>query len=125
MDDLFCLIDEIRPIPIIALFVSRRKVHYTERINPISYEEWTGGYPHFVDNTILEMIRQKGIPIIEVRSDKGLPFRVFHWETLEPASVFPWQEDPSLNTYYPSQEIHEEIAEELLKHPKLKRLLNK
>jgi hypothetical protein len=82
-----------------------------------SYEQWSGAYPHFVDEVFLGFLRQRGIPVVVSRSQRGFPFNVKNWRTGELASVFSWQKDPSLNAYYPSQEMHDDAFDALIQQP--------
>jgi hypothetical protein len=114
---------EIIGKPVIALFMSRNAPYeaHNEK-SPKCYAQWSGAYPHFVDEVFLEFLNQRGIPVVVSRSQRGFPFVVKNWLTGEPASVFSWQEDPTLNSYYPSQEMHDDAFQALVQQPSIRAL---
>jgi hypothetical protein len=80
---------EIVGKPVIALFMSRNAPYEARNEkSPKSYEQWSGAYPHFVDEVFLEFLKQRGIPVVVSRSQRGFPFVVKNWLTGEPSSVF-------------------------------------
>jgi hypothetical protein len=64
-------------------------------------------FPHFVDRWCLD---QLGVPIVEVVTTRGLP-QALRDQHGAPAPLLRGTADPSLNTYYPSPEMHVEAAE--------------
>ncbi len=109
--------------PVIALFMSRNAPYAARKEgSPKSYEQWSGAFPHFVDEVFLEFLTQRGIPVVVSRSQRGFPFVVKNWRTGESSPVFSWQEDPTLNTYYPSQEMHDDAFQELVQQPLIRAL---
>ena len=103
---------------VIALFMSRKApCEAPGQKSAESYEQWSGGFPHFVDDAFLELFHQRGIPVVVSRSQRGFPFVVKNWVTDEPSPVFSWQQDPALNTYYPSQEMHDDAFQALIQLP--------
>ncbi len=109
--------------PVIALYLTRNAPFAARlRRKPSDYAEWSGDHPHFVDEHLVAALEQHGVPVVVARSQRGFPFPIANWHTGEPASVFPWQPDKSLNTYYPSQEMHDDAARLLLEHPLIRRL---
>lgn len=122
MRDTRCLIECIGK-PIIVLYMSRNEPFQARKIvNSETYEQWSGYYPHFIDEVFLDYTKKLGAVVVVSRSQRGVPFVVKNWKTGEPAPVFPWQPDPSLNTYYPSQEMHDDAAHALLQVPVLQQL---
>jgi len=123
-NDLMVLLREIGK-PVLGLLVTRSGPWQARGTRePSSFAEWSGSYPHFVDGAVVAYLRHQGIPVVISRSGRGLPFTVRNWKNNEPAAVFPWQQNPSLNSYYPSQEIHDDAAAELLKHPLIRGIVN-
>jgi len=109
--------------PIVGLLISRAAPFQARNLRePKDYYAWSGDYPHFVDDIVIESLRQHGIPVVVSRSQRGFPYRVHHWVTGEPAAVFPWKTDPALNEYYPSQEMHDDAAQALLQDPAIQAL---
>ena len=123
IQDLLLLLREINK-PTILIYLNKRGKKFACQFNskPSSYSEWTGDFPHFVDEVVIEILKSKGYDVIEIYSSEGMPFIVKHWETEEPVDLFPWNDPPYINTYYPSQEIHDLTANELLKHPYIVKL---
>jgi hypothetical protein len=104
--------------PIIVLFMSRRAAGQAySPSEATTLEQWAGDYPHFLDEAFLECLRQRGVPVVVSRSHRGLPFVVRNWQSGQPAPVFPWQADPTLNHYYPSQEMHDDAFRALVQQP--------
>jgi len=123
--DIHSLVKRINK-PIVALFMSQNQPYQARRrANPESYEEWSGGYPHYVDEIVLQFLRQIGVPAVVSRSHQGLPYIVHNWKTGEPAPVFPWQKNPALNSYYPSQEMHDNAFQALIQEPMIRSLCNR
>lgn len=105
-------------VPIVGLLMTKSEPFAARaRSSPKNYPEWAGDYPHFVDDAVVEALVQSGISVAVSRSVRGVPFPVTNWRTGEPAPVFRWQSDPSLNTYYPSQEMHDDATRVLLDSP--------
>ncbi len=126
INDLKQLIKEIGK-PVVTLLITRDQPYYYARRSPNSpnsLHDYTGNYPHFIDEIVLQFIKQQSIPIIESRSSRGVPYEVRNWATDEPAPVFSWQQNPALNTYYPSQEMHNDAVVELLKYPAIQAICN-
>ncbi len=120
--DIRKLIEEIGK-PVVALFMSRNEPYQARRLRePKSSEEWSGTYPHFIDEIALNFFQQLDASVVISRSKLGFPYIVKNPLTNEPAPVFPWQENPALNTYYPSQEMHNDAVVELLKNPTIQAL---
>lgn len=110
--------------PVVVLYMSRNSP-YQARINrePKSHEQWSGEYPHFVDELFLDYLRHRGARVVVSASQRGFPFLVKNWRTDQPAPVFPWKTDSALNTYYPSQEMHDDAFQALIEEPLIKELL--
>jgi hypothetical protein len=110
--------------PIISLLMTRNEPYQARLATPPkNYQEWSGYHPHFVDEPILTFCQNLGMEPVVSRSTRGVPFTVKHWDTGLPAPVHPWQEDPSLNTYYPSQEMHDDATAALLASSTIRDLL--
>jgi hypothetical protein len=87
-----------------------------------SFDNWSGGFPHFVDRRTLSVLADRADDSVEIVSRTGLPAPVLDRFTGAPFATFPHQTDPSWNRYYPSQEMHDEVAGALL--PRLRRLVS-
>lgn len=112
--------------PVVALLMTRNQPYQVRKIRePENLLQWTGDYPHFIDGVAVQFVRQQGVPVVESRSQRGLPYVVRNWVTGEPAPVYSWQADPSLNTYYPSQEMHDDAVLALMQEPMIKSLCDK
>jgi hypothetical protein len=105
--------------PVILVYLSQRAPDYKSR--PLDYEAWSGGFPHFVDRQVLELLEPLCAGLIEVVSDRGLPAPVRAQADGRPVALFAGQKDPAANVYYASQEMHEELLTYLL--PLARRLL--
>jgi len=105
--------------PVILVYLAQRAPDYRSR--PLDYLAWSGGFPHFVDRQLLELLKPLSAGLIEVVSDSGLPAPVRAQADGRPVALFAGQEDPTVNIYYASQEMHEELLTRLL--PLVRRLL--
>jgi hypothetical protein len=101
--------------PFILLQMTRNR-QYINRCTgtPASYFDWAGDHLYFIDDVVVDSLRSSQIHLAVSRPSKGLLFIVKNPNNIEPAPVFAWQEDPSLNNYYPSREMHDQAAGTLL-----------
>ena len=92
----------------VLLYFSQRKPDYIA--DPSLYEAWSGGYPHFVDRRMVDMVANGFKGYVEHVSGTGLPNELVDRETAEPIKLFPGAAYPTANVYYPSPEMHAEVA---------------
>jgi hypothetical protein len=97
----------------LLFWFSQRAPEYTLSFDTL--DGVTGGFPHFVDSSVLSALHDSVDAYVELSSRKGLPSKVLSRFTGNPVPLFPHRRDPSLNDYYPSQEMHELAAELLMK----------
>ena len=92
----------------VLLWISQRPPEFEPGWD--SLDAWTGGFPHHIDRAAIELLRPHFAAVVEVASRTGLPERALDAETGEPVPIFENTPDPTLNTYYPSQAMHDEVA---------------
>jgi hypothetical protein len=80
-------------------------------------------FPHFVNRRMVDGLAAKCDAYVEFVSQAGLPSSLVDRQTGEPVPVFAKQPDPARNDYYPSQEMHDGLADALV--PVLQGLLGK
>ena len=112
------LLDAIR-VPKLLLWFSVRAPGYSAA--PGSLENLFSAYPQLVDQAVVDALRPKADAYVDCTGAAGMPFRVLHPVTGEPQALFSGRDDPSLNTYYPSQDMHDLAAEAL--HAEVSRIL--
>jgi hypothetical protein len=95
----------------ILLYISQRPPAYPYSVN--TFDAFTGGFPHFIDDKVIEILRPWADCVVEVVSSAGLPAILRNRETGEPISLIEG-DTPSSNTYYPSQEMHDEACQKLV-----------
>jgi hypothetical protein len=105
--------------PVLLVYVSQRSPDYIPSLQ--NFDTWSGGFPHLVDRRTWSVLADRADDSVEIVSRAGLPAPVFDRLTGEPVAAFPHQADPNYNRYYPSQEMHDEVAAALLQ--RLPRLL--
>ncbi|WP_135467874.1 DUF6473 family protein [Crenalkalicoccus roseus] len=103
----------------VLLYLSQRPPGFVSRLD--SFEAWAGGFPHHVDRAAIEALRPHVRAVVEVVSTAGLPEVARDARTGEPVPIFAGRPDPTRNTYYPSQAMHDEAAARL--EPALRALL--
>jgi hypothetical protein len=102
---------KLNPNMILLYLTQRVEESLTIPLNSTNVEDFMGKHPHTLDDIALMYLKQIFSYVIECRSRAGMPSIVKHWVTDEPVPVFPWRKDnPSMNTHYASQEMHEEAA---------------
>jgi len=104
------LLNQIR-IPKVLVWFSQRSPDIKFSADP---QEFLGQYPHFVDRKMFSQLKLKCDASIELVSTSGLPANLLDRKTGEPVPVFESQETPTQNVYYPSQEMHDELAAALI-----------
>ncbi len=112
---LFSLIE----VPTILLWFSRRRLQYREHY--LIPRTMLGKFPHLVNQEMIDRIRPFAPQYVECRSRKGSPQRLISRHTGLPAEVDPGSNRTDLggprwryNSYYPSPEMHEDVADKLL-----------
>lgn len=112
VDEMRRLLAAIEP-PVILLWFSKREPDY--RIDFRSLGGIFGGAPQLVDATMLDAIRPLADGLVSVVTDSGLPFPLVSRHdgsrvTLERADG----KQRTETSYYPSPEMHREVAEALM-----------
>jgi len=99
--------------PKILLWFSKRSPDLPESLS--SFDEASGGFPHFVNRTMIDEIRPYADDYVEVVSSRGMPNRLINRFTGEPAQITLGDkaQTSSEDTYYPSPEMHEDAFEAL------------
>lgn len=95
-------------VPKVLLWFSARKPAYQPAQGGLA--ELFGAYPQLVDEEMVKGLAAKADAFVECSSDVGLPFIVRARVTGEPLPLFPGTADPTVNTYYPSQQMHDGVA---------------
>ena len=104
-------------VPKILLYWSARQPDYQSGFKDIT--EYWGGFPHFVDAQSIEALKPLADDYAEVAGAPGLPQQLRNRNTREPVVVWPEDRFPNVvrrdcNYYYPSPEMHEEVAAAVL-----------
>ena len=104
--------------PTTLLWFSTRHPEYNENISDIG--GYLGDFPHFISRSVIEQITPYADSYVEIVSKRGLPQPIFDFETKEPSLVWPEDLFPGVklryhNNYYPSPEMHEDVAAALLR----------
>lgn len=105
--DMSQLLNAIR-VPKLLLWFSVREPRYIAETHDVG--AFLGPYPQFVDEAMLNRLRPLADGLVECTSSRGMPSRLVDMVTGEPVPVFAGRQDPTLNTYYPSPEMHEDAA---------------
>ena len=95
----------------ILLYFSQRQPSYAQSTS--HYDGWSGGFPHFVDRKVIELCADRFSHFEEYVSRVGLPAPVRAKHSGQFVEVFPSSPTPTMNSYYPSQEMHSELAARL------------
>jgi len=98
-------------IPKVLVWFSQRSPDFEFSAEP---DEFSGGYPHFVDRKMFDRLALACDASVEIVSVKGLPSDLLDRATGEPVEIFLDEDNPAQNTYYPSQEMHDELAAALV-----------
>jgi hypothetical protein len=108
------LIDKI-DVPVVLLWFSQRSPAYRQKYG--TAETTLGEYPHLVTPQMLEMLRPKVAGYVECVSRRGSPQPLVSRFTGKPTTVTPANDRTDLggavwhtNQYYPSPEMHEDVA---------------
>lgn len=107
-------------VPVILLWFSKRKPRYVENYSSPSMV--LGEFPQFVNDDMIDRIKDKFDFYVECVSDRGSPQKLISRFTGEATSVNPASDRTDLgdgkcwdeNRYYPSPEMHEDAAAMLL-----------
>ncbi len=99
--------------PKTLLWFSTRSPEYSENLLEIG--GYLGCFPHFVNRSVVDQIAPFADSYVEVVSRRGLPQPIFDLETKKPSLVWPADLFPNVklryhNNYYPSPEMHEDVA---------------
>lgn len=108
------LIEKI-DVPVVLLWFSQRSPAYRQKYG--TAETTLGEYPHLVTPQMLEMLRPKVAGYVECVSRRGSPQPLVSRFTGKPTTVTPANDRTDLggavwhtNQYYPSPEMHEDVA---------------
>ena len=121
---LTALLEAIRP-PKILFWFSVRTPAYQE-IWELPVGRLWGDFPHLVNQAMVERLRARGAAYVECVSRRGLPQQIRDrdgnptWFNVSPTGHPEVRE--TLNTYYPSPEMHDDAATALL--PVCRKLLS-
>lgn len=99
-------------VPKILLWLSVRPPDYQESFETV--DSVLGAYPHLVNRAMIDALRPVADAYVEYTGSVGLPQKLVSRFDGNPVAVFPRQEVPSENLYYPSPEMHKEVAEMIL-----------
>lgn len=112
------MVDLLRRItvPKIILYWSAREPEYGEDIGDI--ERYWGGFPHFVNRSVVEAIKPFADEYVECVTSAGLPQPLRDRESGTPIVMWPEDKFPHVklrdhNYYYPSPEMHDIVATKL------------
>jgi hypothetical protein len=112
--------------PVVLFWFAMRKPDYRERYIHVS--TLLGGFPHLVNREMLEAIKTGADDYVHCVTDRGMPQRLISRFTGKAAKVDPGRlrkdmkgRPWTLNSYYPSPEMHEDAAALLI--PSCRRLL--
>lgn len=97
----------------VLFYFSQRFPDFTPPPEPRSFAEWSGGFPHYVDRRVLEVLAPRFRGVVTVVSSAGIPETIRDRETGEPLPIFPDTPHPEQNTYYPSSDMHLAAADAL------------
>lgn len=95
----------------VLLYFSQRNPGYSPTTT--NYLEWSGGFPHFVDQHTIDLLKPSFKHFVQHVSHSGLPSECRDKSTGELVPIFGGPK-PAYNTYYPSQEMNDEVAVKLL-----------
>lgn len=109
------LLAAIKP-PKILLYFSVRPPAYKEHLKDLA--GYWGGFPHFVNQGVIDALRPHASHYVECVTSAGLPQPLFDRNTGEPVEMWPEAQFPGVhlrshNHYYPSPEMHAAAAEAL------------
>ena len=98
-------------VPKLLLYWSDRAVDYRESVSSIG--GYWGGFPHFVNREMVDLLRPFSDRYIEVEGRRGLPQHLINKSTGVPVVMWPEDKFPDVklrehNHYYPSPEMHED-----------------
>jgi hypothetical protein len=109
------LIEKIKS-PVVLFWFSIREPDYKERYLHVS--TLLGRFPHLVNRTMLEAIKNEAEDYVHCVTDHGIPQLLISRFTGKPVKVDPGRSRKDLkgplwtrNFYYPSSEMHREAAE--------------
>lgn len=98
-------------VPKLLLWFSVRTPAYVEGFNEL--DALLGEYPQLVNEDMIKALRVKAQTYIQCVSNQGMPYELRDAQSHDLVNVFPWQESPAVNYYYPSAEMHSAAAADL------------
>jgi hypothetical protein len=104
-------------VPKVLLYWSTRAPDYEEGIGNIG--DYWGGFPHFVNREVIDLLRPHAEHYVEVVGARGIPQPLFDKQTGEPILMWPEDRFPRVkmrehNHYYPSPQMNEDVAAALV-----------
>ena len=100
--------------PVVLLWFASRSIDEPLVIDPDESWRMMSGFPHFIDRACIRAIEPYVSQLVEVVSTDGLPQELVDAETGErTAPAYPQgtgPKDPTINSYYPSPQMHEDAA---------------
>jgi hypothetical protein len=110
MAEMMELLRQIK-IPKILVWFSQRP---PDSSSALDAGDFSGTFPHFVDRRMVSALAAKCQGYVEFVSTDGLPSELVDRDTGEAVAIFPQRPNPALNDYYPSQKMHDGLADELV-----------
>lgn len=112
VDEMTHLLGRIH-VPKILLYFSTRRPEYVDGVENVG--QYLSEFPHFINRDVVERLKSRADGYVEVVSRSGLPQDLVKLGTAEPAVVWPEDKFPHVqqrtqNNYYPSPEMHSEVA---------------
>jgi LPS sulfotransferase NodH len=111
------LLDNIHR-PKVLLWLSQRSPEYADDYSTAS--GILGGFPQLINRDMLEALRKHADEFVDCTSSAGIPQEL--WPAVEAIDGTYLSDGKLFNRYYPSPEIHREVAEHLA--PVCRRLMN-
>ncbi|MCX7380359.1 MAG: DUF6473 family protein [Alphaproteobacteria bacterium] len=104
-------------VPKMLVFWSSREANYHEGVRDLP--AFWGGFPHFVNQQVIDQLKPLSDAYVSCITARGMPAPLSDRLTGLPAIVYPEDRFPNVklrdhNNYYPSPEMHEDVAEAIL-----------
>jgi Domain of unknown function (DUF6473)/Sulfotransferase family len=104
-------------VPKVLLYWSTRSPEYGDGLN--SVHDYWGGFPHFVNQAVVDELSSEVDYCVEAITDEGLPQPLVYKDTGEPYEMWSADKFPNVprrdaNFYYPSPQMHKKAADLLL-----------
>lgn len=90
------LLDRI-VVPKLLFWFSVRTPAYVAKFNNL--DALLGEYPRLVTEEMIGVLKLKVDGYVQCVSNLGMPYVLYDAKSHEPVSMFPWQQEPSINNY--------------------------